>query len=479
MTGTAMTESEEFHQIYKLNVVEVPANRKLVRNDLPDRIYKTENGKMRAIAAEVKELHKKGQPVLLGTVSIEKNEVLSAMLKSASVPHQILNAKNNEREAAIVAKAGHTGAVTLATNIAGRGTDIVLGEGVKELGGLFVLGTERHESRRIDNQLRGRSGRQGDPGVTQFYVSCQDDLMRIYGGDRIASIMDKLKVDDKTPIESRMISRSLEGAQKKVEGFNFDQRKNVVQYDDVMNRHRRAIYIMRREILKSGDISPRIRKFIEEEARALVQHPESTSETYESILTEAFPLDEPTLDKLFDTAADKFENALNNTASELYVRQEKAFSSEVMRKVERDIYLQVLDNLWMQHLENMDHLRQGIHWISVGQRDPLVEYRRQGQILFDDMQATLRHEIVRAIMYAQPLDEDDMERAVETELTRAARGSVENASQILSAEEFKETDFTPQREEAAKEAKFKLERKKARKAERQRKKKPAKRKKKK
>ncbi|MBI5906888.1 preprotein translocase subunit SecA [Candidatus Saccharibacteria bacterium] len=478
MTGTAMTESEEFHQIYKLNVVEVPANRKLVRQDLPDRIYKTENGKMRAIAAEVKELHKKGQPVLLGTVSIEKNEVLSSMLKSSNVPHQILNAKNNEREAAIVAKAGHKGAVTLATNIAGRGTDIVLGEGVKELGGLFVLGTERHESRRIDNQLRGRAGRQGDPGVTQFYVSCEDDLMRIYGGDRIASIMDRLKVDDKTPIESRMISRSLEGAQKKVEGFNFDQRKNVVQYDDVMNRHRRAIYIMRREILKSGDISPRIRKFIEEECRALVVHPESTSDTYESILTEVFPVDEPTLDKLFDTAADKFEDALNKAANGHYTSQEKAFGDDVMRKVERDIYLQVLDNLWMQHLENMDHLRQGIHWISVGQRDPLVEYRRQGQRLFDDMQATLRHEIVRAIMHAQPLDEDDMDRAVETELTRAARGSVENASQILSADEYKETDFTPQREDEAKEAKLKAARKKARKAERQRKK-PAKRKKKK
>lgn len=478
MTGTAMTESEEFHQIYKLNVVEVPANRKLIRQDLPDRIYKTENGKMRAIAAEVKELHKKGQPVLLGTVSIEKNEVLAAMLKSSGVPHQILNAKNNEREAAIVAKAGHAGAVTLATNIAGRGTDIVLGEGVKELGGLFVLGTERHESHRIDNQLRGRAGRQGDPGATQFYVSCEDDLMRIYGGDRIASIMDKLKVDDKTPIESRMISRSLEGAQKKVEGFNFDQRKNVVQYDDVMNRHRRAIYIMRREVLKSGDISPRIRKFVEEECQALVVHPESTSETYESILTEVFPIDEPTLDKLFDTAADKFEDALNKAATGHYTQQEKSFGSEVMRKVERDVYLQVLDNLWMQHLENMDHLRQGIHWISVGQRDPLVEYRRQGQRLFDDMQATLRHEIVRAIMHAQPLDEDDMDRAVETELTRAARGSVENASQILSAEEYKETDFTPQREDEAKEAKLKAARKKARKAERQRKK-PAKRKKKK
>jgi preprotein translocase subunit SecA len=240
MTGTAMTEAEEFHQIYKLDVVEVPSNRPQARVDRPDRIYRSEAGKFKAIAKEVQMLHTKGQPVLLGTVSIEKNELLSEALTKAKVPHQVLNAKNNEREAAIVAKAGEKGAVTLATNIAGRGTDIVLGEGVKELGGLFVLGSERHESRRIDNQLRGRSGRQGDPGVTQFFVSTEDDLMRIFGGERIGRIMTRLSVDDDTPIENRMISKSLEGAQKKVEGFHFDQRKNVVQYDDVMNRHRKA-----------------------------------------------------------------------------------------------------------------------------------------------------------------------------------------------------------------------------------------------
>jgi preprotein translocase subunit SecA len=471
MTGTAITESEEFHQIYKLNTVEVPANRQLVRDDLSDRIYKTEVGKMHSIVKDVAELHKKGQPVLLGTVSIERNEVLSNMLNAAKIPHEVLNAKNNEKEAAVVAKAGHKGAVTLATNIAGRGTDIVLGEGVIELGGLFVLGSERHESRRIDNQLRGRAGRQGDPGKTQFYVSCQDDLMRIYGGDRIAGIMDKLKVDDETPIESRMITKSLEGAQKKVEGFNFDQRKNVVQYDDVMNRHRKAIYAMRREILKAEDISPRVKKLIEEEVDWLTKHPESTSENYESILSEILPLDDQTMDKLFDTAADKFQAELDKSAVALYKDQESRFTPEVMRKVERDVYLQVLDNLWMQHLENMDHLREGIHWISVGQRDPLVEYRRQGQKIFDEFQATLRHDIVRAIMYAQPLSEQEQNRPVETELTLAARGSVDNASQVTTAEVFEETDFTPQKDELAKEAKLHAERKKARKAERQRKKK--------
>ncbi len=479
MTGTAMTESEEFHQIYKLNVVEIPANRPLVRKDLTDRIYKSEAGKMRAISREVAELQKKGQPVLIGTVSVEKNELLSGLLKKAGIAHEVLNAKNNEREAAIVAKAGERGAVTLATNIAGRGTDIVLGKGVTDLGGLFVLGSERHESRRIDNQLRGRSGRQGDPGMTQFYVSCQDDLMRIYGGDRIASIMDRLKVDDDTPIESRMISKSLEGAQKKVEGFNFDQRKNVVQYDDVMNRHRRAIYAVRREVLRAEDISPRIKKFITEEAEFLANHPESLSENFEAILSETFPLDDSTLDKLFDTDATKFETQLITATQKLYASQEKVFGSDIMRKVERDVYLQVLDNLWMQHLENMDHLREGIHWMSVGQRDPLVEYRRQSQLIFDEMQFTLRHEIVRAIMHAQPL-ESQLEETVETDLTRAAAGSVDNANQILSAEHYGESDFKAGKDEQASQARLHNQRRKSRKAERQRKKKPvAKRKKKK
>jgi preprotein translocase subunit SecA len=469
MTGTAMTESEEFHQIYKLNTIEVPSNRKLARTDLPDRIYKSEAGKYGAIVKEVKASHEKGQPVLLGTVSIEKNEHLSNLLKKAGVPHEVLNAKNNEKEAAIVAKAGEKGAVTLATNIAGRGTDIVLGKGIDKLGGLFVLGSERHESRRIDNQLRGRAGRQGDPGKTQFYVSTEDDLMRIYGGERIASLMNLLKVEEDTPLESRRISKALEGAQKKVEGFNFDMRKNVVQYDDVMNRHRRAIYAMRREVLKAEDISPRIKKLIKEEVEMLVAHPESTSENYESILTESFPLEDKTLDKLFNTESTKFQAELEKAANNIYGEQESNFGADSMRKIERDIFLQVLDNLWMQHLENMDHLREGIHWISVGQRDPLVEYRRQGQRIFEQMQITLRHDIVRAIMNAQPVDAAELERPVETDLTLAARGSVDNADRIIDAEEFHETDFMPEHEEIAKEARLKAHRKKARKAERKRK----------
>jgi preprotein translocase subunit SecA len=468
MTGTATTESEEFHQIYKLDVLEIPSNRPLARVDRPDRIYKTEAAKFRAIINEVRDLQERGQPVLLGSASIEKNERLSELLTKAKVSHEILNAKNNEREAKIIAKAGEQGAVTLATNIAGRGTDIVLGKGVRELGGLFVLGSERHESRRIDNQLRGRSGRQGDPGVTQFFVSTEDDLMRIFGGERIAAIMDRLKVDEDTPIENRVISKSLEGAQKKVEGFNFDQRKNVVQYDDVMNRHRRAIYAMRREILRQVEIKKRINLFIAEEARLVAASPQALTDEYEDIITAVFPFDEPTLDRLFDSEATKFEDVLITEAKELYASREAAFTPEIMRKVERDIFLQVLDNLWMQHLENMDHLREGIHWISVGQRDPLVEYRRQGQRLFQEMQALLRHEVVRAVFHAEPVTEAELDAPVETELTRAARKSVDNADKILEADEFHEVDFVPKQAERLQNRQQTEKRKKSRKAERQR-----------
>lgn len=470
MTGTAMTEAEEFHQIYKLDVVEVPSNRGLARIDRSDRIYRTEKAKFKAIIREVKALHTKGQPVLIGTVSIEKNEALGNMLTKAGVPHQVLNAKNNEREAKIVAGAGEKGAVTLATNIAGRGTDIVLGEGIKELGGLFVLGSERHESRRIDNQLRGRSGRQGDPGITQFFVSTEDDLMRIFGGDRIKNIMGRLAVDDDTPIENRIISRSLEGAQKKVEGFHFDQRKSVVQYDDVMNRHRKAVYSMRREILHAADISKRIKILIEDETRALATSPLAATDQFEDLVREVFPFDENTLDRLFDSDATKFEKVLKTEAYELYDSRETAFTPDIMRKLERDIYLQVLDNLWMQHLENMDHLREGIHWMSVGQQDPLVEYRRRGQLLFDELQSTLRHDVIRTLFHAQPISPEDLQRATETELTLAARGSVSNANQITEAEvEFEAKDFDDHKAAGTVAKKKHAQTKKARKNERKRK----------
>lgn len=471
MTGTASTESEEFHQIYKLDVIEIPPNKKVVRDDRPDRIYKSEAGKFAAIVREVRALHQKGQPVLLGTASIEKNEVLSQALKKAGIPHQMLNAKNNEREASIVAKAGQKGTVTLATNIAGRGTDIVLDDDVKKLGGLFVLGSERHESRRIDNQLRGRAGRQGDPGVTQFFVSTEDDLMRIFGGERIAGIMERLGVDDETPIENRVISKSLEGAQKKVEGYNFDSRKNVVEYDDVMNRHRKATYAMRREILMQADIQKRIKIFIQEEVKQLANSPLLLTDQFESVVTEAFPLDSAALDRLFDSEASQFAKTLTTEVNELHEARETAFTADIMRRVERDIYLQILDNLWMQHLENMDHLREGIHWLSVGQRDPLVEYRRQGQRLFETMQENLCHEVVRALFHAEPTTAEERGEPIETELTRAARNSIDNADKIIEGEEFQETDFVPQKAASQAQKQVTTQRKKARKAERQRRKK--------
>ena len=468
MTGTALTESEEFHQIYKLDVIEIPTNKSIQRKDLPDRIYKSKEAKFRAIVKAVEELHEKGQPVLIGTVSIENNEELSNALDKAHIPHQVLNAKNNEKEANIVAKAGQRGAVTLATNIAGRGTDIVLDDETKALGGLFVLGSERHESRRIDNQLRGRSGRQGDPGITQFYVSTDDDLMRIFGGDRIKALMERLKVDEDMPLENRVVSKSLESAQKKVEGFNFDARKNVVKYDDVMNRHRKATYETRRALLENANIADRIRQFIKEEAHVLATLP-GTDTDYEAHITEVFPFDEDTLDRLFDADAEKFGKVLEQEAMELYESRELAFTPDVMRMVERDIYFQILDNMWMQHLEDMEHLREGIHWASVGQRDPLVEYRRRGQALFETMQHALRREVLRNIMHAMPMQMNaEAQEMRETELTRAARNSVDNADVITEAEVLNEDDFKVKKN--AKKATA-SKKKKARKSERQNRKK--------
>jgi len=466
MTGTAETEAEEFHQIYKLDVLGIPSNKQLARVDLPDRIYRSEMGKFKQIINEVKALNTKGQPVLIGTNSIEKNEILSDLLTKAGIKHHLLNAKNNEKEANIVAKAGQKGAVTLATNIAGRGTDIVLDDESRELGGLYVIGTERNESRRVDNQFRGRSGRQGDPGKTQFYVSTEDDLMRVFGGDRIGSVMNRLGVDDETPIENRVISKSLEGAQKKVEGYHFDSRKDVVKYDDVMNRHRKAIYTMRREILTQIDIQKRIKLYIEDEIKSLSNSPELMTDKLEALVTEVFPLDDEALDRLFDANATKFSDVLKSEAMEIYERQERSFGEDIMRKVERDIYLQVMDNLWMQHLENMHHLREGITWASVGQRDPLVEYRRQSQEIFDVMQNTMRHDILRALFHAEPAH---MHEHVETELTLAARNSVDNADVITSGEEFHEVDFVPAKKESANINKVATKRKKARKQERKRK----------
>lgn len=443
MTGTAFTEAEEFAQIYELEVVQIPSNRPLIRKDRTDLIFKTEAAKIKAIVNEIKEHQKAGRPVLIGSASIAKNELIGKSLTKAGIKHEILNAKNNEREAAIVAKAGEKGAVTLATNIAGRGTDIVLGKGVKELGGLVVIGSERHEARRIDNQLRGRGGRQGDPGITQFYVSTEDDLMRIFQGDRVAKLMERLGVDEDMPIQNKAVSKTLEAAQKRVEGYNYDTRKNVVQYDNVINRHRKVVYIIRREILKGQNIKPEIDKLIADSIDELTVVPAKNNPDFAASFRAVFPLSEKEILKIGVEKKDKLRRQLARKAvDKLYASKEKEIGSENMRTVEREVYLQVLDTLWMQHLENMQHLREGIHWRSVGQRDPLVEYRAESQKLFDSLQATLRAEVLKAITHVSKSDIAYREN-YETELTRAAEGAVETGVNEVSSGE-KEIDFSVQ-----------------------------------
>lgn len=443
MTGTAKTEEEEFQQIYDLNVVQVPTNKPIAREDRTDRIYKNEQGKFNALIGDVKDLHKKGQPVLIGTVSIEKNEILSELLTKAKIPHQLLNAKNNEGEATIVAKAGQKGGVTLATNIAGRGTDIVLGEDVRELGGLVVIGSERHESRRIDNQLRGRCGRQGDPGMTQFYVSADDNLMRVFGGDNISKMMDRLGVDEETPIVNRTVSRSLENAQKKVEGYNFDIRKNVVQYDDVMNRHRKAVYQMRRRALNSEDLRGQMLDTIASEAKIWASEEPRESKEYYKELQTVIPLNPRQISEIRKSPSEKSRiSLLQKYAKKIYEDREKAFGKDLMRQVEREAFLQILDQLWMQHLENMDHLREGINWRSIGQKDPLVEYRREGQRLFEYLVNNLRREIVRVLNHVNP--NVMVSQNVDTELTKAAQSATDNTNEIASGVAVGSEDFNDQ-----------------------------------
>jgi len=425
MTGTAVTEAEEFSKIYELEVTVVPTHQPMIRKDHPDRIYRTEMGKFLAVAQDVKDRHAKGQPVLLGTVSISKNEVLSALLDQAGVPHHVLNAKNNQEEAGIVANAGQKGAVTLATNIAGRGTDIVLGDGVAELGGLHVVGTERHESRRIDNQLRGRSGRQGDPGSTRFYVSLEDDLMRIFGGDRVAGLMQTLGLDDSVPLESPVVSRSLEGAQKKVEGHNFDIRKQLVEYDDVMNKHREAIYGRRRRALTSDNLRPDIEPMVEAEfANLVTTHTDTRTSMVETdkVLEQAaamMPLDAAITEQLKTADPRDMAGALTAYAHQLYDARETEFTPPMMHLLERLIYLQVLDRLWIEHLEAMDRLREGIGLRAIGQRDPLVEYKNEGFRLYKRLVSIIEAEIAGTILRAQ-ISQGPVQQPVETAVTKAA-----------------------------------------------------------
>jgi preprotein translocase subunit SecA len=456
MTGTAQTSAEEFLKVYGLEVISIPTNKLSQRVDLADYIFQSEKGKIASVVKRVKELNQKGQPVLIGTASIEKNEILSAYFKKEGIEHKILNAKNHEEEGNVIAGAGRKGSVVIATNMAGRGVDIKLGgptpkpeeqEEVRKLGGLFVLGTERHEARRIDDQLRGRSGRQGDPGDTQFYVSTEDDLMRIFQGERIAMLMDRLGVDEDTPIQNRAISKTLEAAQKRVEGYNFDTRKNVVQYDNVINRHRKVVYTIRRRILEGDVIQPEIQGLLEEQVRLFTELPAKNNPKFAEEFQTIIPLSDNRLETIGREKKDKLRQELAvKEAKKLYVEKENELTPEIMRGIEREVYLQVLDTLWMQHLENMQHLREGIHWRSVGQRDPLVEYRVESQKLFDSLHATLREEVLRALFHVHRSDAVTREAISdehETELTKLAESAVEKGvNEVTGGELNRDSDFS-------------------------------------
>ena len=445
MTGTAFTEAEEFQQIYGLDVIQIPTNRPMARKDHNDKIFRSETGKIKAIVNDIKKYNKAGRPVLVGSASIAKNELISKALNSAGIKHEMLNAKNNEREAEIVARAGQKGAVTLATNIAGRGTDIMLGDGIADKGGLVVIGSERHESRRIDNQLRGRGGRQGDPGDSVFYVSTEDDLMRIFQGERISMLMDRLGVADDQAIENKAVSKTLEAAQKRVEGYNFDTRKNVVQYDNVINRHRKVVYSIRRKILEGDDISPEILRLIDARLKNFFAHRQRKlkKELADEFLN-VFPISRENLQKIAQIKNDK-KRVLEarTTIVKLYDKQEKEIGAQLLRGAEREIYMQVLDVLWMQHLENMQHLREGIHWRSVGQRDPLVEYRSESQKLFDSLQETLQNEVIKVVFHLRKTDINEnkvTDDEYESELTRAAESAVERGVNEVGLPETRKSD---------------------------------------
>jgi len=410
MTGTALTEAEEFHKIYGLDVVVIPTNREVARHDLPDAVYKNETGKLIAVAAKVKELSAAGQPVLIGTVTIEKSELISSALKKEGIAHAVLNAKHHEQEAEIIARAGERGAVTIATNMAGRGTDIKLGEGVADLGGLFILGTERHESRRIDNQLRGRAGRQGDPGASQFFVSMEDSLMRLFGGAKMQGIMNALNVPDDMPIENRIISGSIESAQKKVEAHNFDIRKHLVEYDDVMNKHRSIIYTRRQAILEHGDISNEIQILISEEARGICDLATVGRDRIEwdishiikrlhDLYQTAEPLSESKLKEFLKPAelAEYIEKYLIHG----YAKKVEPIPAAAVHHSERQVYLTTIDRLWMEHIDSMRFLREKVSLRGYGQRDPLMEYKGEAFQIFELLLGNIRANTVNALFHLQ------------------------------------------------------------------------------
>jgi len=410
MTGTAKTEAEEFRRIYFLDVVVIPTNQPMIRDDHGDLVFKNERGKFRAVIGDIKEKRTAGRPVLVGTASIEASERLSEQLMREGVPHQVLNAKQHEREAAIIAQAGQPQTVTIATNMAGRGTDIVLGPGVREAGGLHILGTERHEARRIDNQLRGRAGRQGDPGSSQFYVSLEDELMRRFGSERISSLMERLGMEEDVPIEHGVISKSIENAQIKVEGHNFDLRKHVVQYDDIMNKHREVIYADRRQLVMGEDIQDRVWEMVEREIEKIVDANIGEGrdlERYDDRILEAYtglvPMTTVTLEEIAALEKDDLLDLLITDAEKGYDQVETRFTPEVMRKVERHVMLTIIDKLWVEHLTAMDELREGVGLQAYAQKDPLVVYKTQGYEYFQQLLASIQHDVVHTIFRVQPV----------------------------------------------------------------------------
>ncbi|MDD2482461.1 MAG: preprotein translocase subunit SecA [Lutispora sp.] len=406
MTGTAKTEEDEFRAIYNLDVVEIPTNMPMVREDNADVIYKNENGKFNAVVDEIAELHGKGRPILVGTISIEKSELLSNMLKKRGIPHEVLNAKHHDKEAEIVSKAGQMNALTISTNMAGRGTDIVLGEGVKELGGLHIIGTERHESRRIDNQLRGRAGRQGDLGSSRFYISLEDDLMKLFGSDKIMSLMETIGMEEDMPIEHGLLTKAIENAQKKVESRNFDIRKHVLQYDNVMNKQREVIYAQRRQVLMGEDIKDSIMDMLDDVVSDAVnnytvgsQYPEEWDmEGLLEYLQAAFlPKRALKLEDISGLIKEELKEVLMDKALKLYEAKEAEVGSENMRELERVILLKVVDSKWMDHLDAMDQLREGINLRAFGQQDPVQAYQIEGYDMFLELIKSIKEETIKYI----------------------------------------------------------------------------------
>ena len=491
MTGTALTEEEEFSGIYNLDVVEIPTNKPVIRIDDPDVVYKTEAGKYRAVIAQIKECHAKGQPVLVGTISIEKSELLSQMLKREGIPHNVLNAKHHEKEAEIVAQAGHLGAVTIATNMAGRGTDIMLGgnaeymaknelrkqglsdeliaesnsfaetenpeilaaraayteaykrfkvetdkqaELVRQAGGLFIIGTERHESRRIDNQLRGRSGRQGDPGETRFYLSMQDDIMRLFGSERIMNMMETLGIDEDTPIDAKILSGAIENAQKTVEGRNFQSRKNVLEYDDVMNVQRKIIYEQRRQVLDGEDLQKNIQSMMRfyvdtYVASAFGEQPRlADKQHFFEMMTHFEPIFFPagtwllSDEELAALTREQAEEKILSLMQRAYAKREEQFTSPVMREIERVVTLRVVDEFWMDHIDAMDDLRQGIRLRAYAQTDPVIEYKREGFDMFEAMNDAIKEEIVRRVFLVRIKTNEEIKRQRVAKVTGEGAG---------------------------------------------------------